>query len=1315
MMVAACRRGWRTAGLGGGATDRRFGRIAHVGHRNTSTATSLRCASNSEASSSSSSQPERGPGKPARDGRADALNGAFNGRGDSSPSKQNTQEEGTGVLMRAEELGVVSPSGRGLIQFMGAWETLEAQLERYSMDVRPVLRSLKLLVQLLSQESEIKQEKLDNSIESALLLATLGADVYTICACLLRSAAGGNIDAIKRVEEEVGLEVAQLIHNAWRINDVSERAPELSDRVADELKRYILSFCDVRSVRIELAMQLASMRRIVNRERWEQIRVALCVLQLYVPLANALQVETIITSELLDRAFQVIFPGSFSNVASWLSKQSDEFESVLAHVQMRLQKSVKEDTQLQSMVSDVHFIGRTKSLLSTMKKLTSNGKTLSSVYDLIGVRIVVDDINGPLASGKSSAEIEALAVFGCYRVQEIVHDAFSHVNGRLKDYIASPKQNGYRSLHSTILVSRDFLSAGTDPSEADTYQPVEIQIRTRSMDLLAEHGAASHSAYKGKVTEPMHVRELQQVLQEASIAISSEPDAMDLDLEDDGETSEIDGVFSLLDLNKDGAISKKELLMLVSELDDSKGDAETVDEAVQELFAVADKNRDGKISLEEFRAFRRRLAVESAVKTLDSQIMEVEEDLVDVGLIEEGTENVRGDSVQDGSNDLLSEARAGSTFADDSSTYDDDKTCTIDDDPLNTIIAAESDDVEVEEVPFGYFSSIFKKQSKSKRNFLNPTIMRLSDFMPRMPGMPSIWGRRKIDVKTWRLLPAHINTPEDAARVASASLDPGAWQSSNGSWVATPITIKPRSAVIVGADVEEVDHVIPLPTVSGKHALLFKQGSSLYIQDLGSTNGTWVDKRRLRPGAKQKLISGCEISFDRDYAKYLVTIASPDDGAYSESGQEAPGATVPADTKAIIDRAWDGIRGSWEGLEVQGGGKKWDFEDVCNYFETEVTFLKNGVGSISDVEGTDDVLLRLGILYREWARIATSKFQNTERAQDLYKTGYSFLKCGSSIECSAEKVHTLWRWGSLRAKRKSYMIARILFMDAVSAAKSDLGDLTSYGRVGIGALHAWAEMEKNLGYADNAERLLDCAIREDPSNAYIHHSRARLAIKSRQYKLARRRFLAGVTSNPNSTMLWQSWAQLEAQRGSIEAARELFVSGMRLNPRDVVLLQSWGVAETRHGDTIRARKLFSRALSIDKYNVHVLSAWGKAEEKLGAIDEAIRLYREGIEIDPDNAHCLQALARLLSKRDEFEVATEMLDKVLARDPENAAALTERAIIEDRLGNDDAARNFAIRARKSIKRERRRRNWMGGALDAEIARLARSRTSVGDME
>ena len=1316
--------------------------------------------STSMSASSVNSSAGSGGVEPQRD-VSNGGGGGVKGDDENEETKTNGSGGKNDMSVRAKRLGMVSRSGRGLIQFMGAWETLEAQLEEYSMDVRPVLRSLKLLVQLLAEDSELKQEKLDNSIEGALLLATLGADVHTICACLLRTTAGGNIEATKRVEAEVGSEVAQQVHNAWRINDVSRRAPELSDKVTDELRRYILSFCDVRAVRVELATQLASMRRISKRERWEQIREALCVLQLYVPLANALQVETIISSELLDRSFQVIFPGSFSNVAAWLSRQSDELESVLAHAQVEVRRAINADEQLKSMVSSVHIIGRTKGLLSTMRKLTANGKTLSQVYDLIGLRIVLDDLEGADRDGKTEAEIEALTTFGCYRVQGIVHDAFSHVKGRMKDYIARPKENGYRSLHSTILVARDFLGAGADPADSEyagTFQPVEIQVRTRKMDTLAEHGAAAHSAYKGNVTEPIQVRQLQQVLQEASIAISGETDE-----ENEYEASEIDRVFSLLDLNNDGEISRTELLMLVSELDDSHGDAETVDEAVRELFAAADENRDGKISLEEFRAFRRRLSFESAVKSLDTEVeaippppaaMQVELEEETVSLVEEvedvevrqvvevceeevtvetesstpiGPSSFTGDV----SLDVLQE-RLGRRYSSDDDDEDEEVigTCAVDDNPLNTIIAEEEeataasagdlssssslagDAAAVEEFPFGSFTSIFKSgRARARSSFLNPTIMRLSDFMPRMPGMPSLSGRRGIDLKTWRLLPAQMNSPEEAARVASASLDPGGWQSTGDSWLARPITIKPRSSVVVGAEISEVDYVIPLPTVSGKHARLFKQGSSLYIQDLGSTNGTWVDKRRVRPGVKFKLISGSEVSFDRDYARFVVTILSPDEtgvGARDSEGPEVPGAPIPVEVKAAVDRAWDGMRGGWRGMDVHDVEelKKWDFEDVSRHFETEVSLLKERLSLVDDQEEMDDVLVRLGIMHREWARIATSRGRLLRgEAQALYKTGFSYLKCGQSVACSAEKVHILWRWAGLRAKDRSYMVARILFMDAVSTAKSELGDLTSWGRVGMGALHAWAQMEKGLGYSDNAERLLDCAIREDPCNEYIHHARAVLAIKSRKFKLARQRFLAGVASNPTCTQLWQSWGQLEAERGSLDAARELFISGMRVNPRDVVLLQSWGVAESRGGNPKQAKKLFARALTIDRKNVFALSAWGKVEERLGNIEEAMRLYARGIEIEPHNAHCLQSLARLYTKQRLFEKATPLLDSILERDPENPAVLIERAIIEDKLGNNEGAKQFSIRASRANKRSKRRTNRMSSYLDAEIRRLS----------
>ena len=189
------------------------------------------------------------------------------------------------------------------------------------------------------------------------------------------------------------------------------------------------------------------------------------------PLAHRLGMWSF-HSELADLSFKYLFPTEHAQIEQYVDSKAFTIDSTLKAAKAELAERLGNDRRLAG-ARDIKITGRTKSIHSIWKKLQRDGMEIDQVNDLVALRIVLD--LGPQVSG---SEYEDASV--CYHVLARVHGCWTPLPRTLKDYISSPKPNGYRSLHTVVLV-------GT--------QPVEVQIRTRSMHLVAEYGAAAHWAY----------------------------------------------------------------------------------------------------------------------------------------------------------------------------------------------------------------------------------------------------------------------------------------------------------------------------------------------------------------------------------------------------------------------------------------------------------------------------------------------------------------------------------------------------------------------------------------------------------------------------------------------------------------------------------------------------------------------------------------------------------------------------------------------------------------------------------------------------
>lgn len=295
-----------------------------------------------------------------------------------------------------------------------------------------------------------------HSVETAKILAQLGMGRRTISAGLLHDVLEDGGISEEELGREFGKEILFLVQGVTKLGEIRLTTEQ---RHIESLRKFFVAMSkDIRVLIIKLADRLHNMRTLEYIPKEKQQRIALETMQIYVPLAYRLGMRQI-KREMEDLAFKYIDPKLYKKLGELLKerrknkeKQLDKFRKLL------LKRLGQEDTK--NVVTDT----RLKSLYSVHRKMEARGKNIDQIYDISALRVNVDTI----------AE--------CYKVLGVIHTICKPLPGRIKDYIASPKTNGYQSLHTTVLTSDGEI--------------IEIQIRTHEMHEQAEFGFASHIKYK---------------------------------------------------------------------------------------------------------------------------------------------------------------------------------------------------------------------------------------------------------------------------------------------------------------------------------------------------------------------------------------------------------------------------------------------------------------------------------------------------------------------------------------------------------------------------------------------------------------------------------------------------------------------------------------------------------------------------------------------------------------------------------------------------------------------------------------------------
>jgi|YNPNPStandDraft_1061719.scaffolds.fasta_scaffold08641_2 GTP pyrophosphokinase len=296
----------------------------------------------------------------------------------------------------------------------------------------------------------------EHPLAVARILLDMELDADTVAAALLHDVAEDTVIPLEEIVRQFGPEVGALVDGVTKITRLEERP--LSDEQAYTLRKVFLAMSrDLRVILLKLADRLHNMRTLEVMPEETRRKKAEETMEVYAPLAHRLGMWPIKT-ELEDLAFRYLNPQAYQEIVRGLESRRPARERILREVVQTLRKALQEagvEAEIQQ---------RVKGIYSTYSKMQRRGQSLERIYDILAVRIIVHELRD------------------CYTALGVVHNLWRPIPGQFDDYIATPKEGIYRSLHTTVLYQ------GT--------QPLEVQIRTWEMHREAEYGVAAHWRYK---------------------------------------------------------------------------------------------------------------------------------------------------------------------------------------------------------------------------------------------------------------------------------------------------------------------------------------------------------------------------------------------------------------------------------------------------------------------------------------------------------------------------------------------------------------------------------------------------------------------------------------------------------------------------------------------------------------------------------------------------------------------------------------------------------------------------------------------------
>ncbi|MDD7187217.1 MAG: bifunctional (p)ppGpp synthetase/guanosine-3',5'-bis(diphosphate) 3'-pyrophosphohydrolase [Clostridia bacterium] len=300
------------------------------------------------------------------------------------------------------------------------------------------------------------EEYFTHPVAVAQILIDLGMDFHSVAASFLHDVIEDTPVSEGDIKEEFGEEILELVLGVTKLDKIEFKSQE--EEQAENFKKIFVSMAkDIRVIIIKLADRLHNMRSLNFLSHERQLRMARETLDIYAPLAGRLGISQI-KCELEDLCLKYLDPDAYEFLSVNINSEISERQEFVNYAVNEIKKILAE-SEIEGEV-----FGRTKHFYSIYKKMKRQNKTLDQIYDLTAVRIIVDTIDQ------------------CYELLGKIHKQWKPIPGRIKDYIAMPKENMYQSLHTTVVT--------------DIGKIFEIQIRTKEMNRTAEYGIAAHWKYK---------------------------------------------------------------------------------------------------------------------------------------------------------------------------------------------------------------------------------------------------------------------------------------------------------------------------------------------------------------------------------------------------------------------------------------------------------------------------------------------------------------------------------------------------------------------------------------------------------------------------------------------------------------------------------------------------------------------------------------------------------------------------------------------------------------------------------------------------
>ncbi|MEW6322969.1 MAG: bifunctional (p)ppGpp synthetase/guanosine-3',5'-bis(diphosphate) 3'-pyrophosphohydrolase [Acidobacteriota bacterium] len=340
------------------------------------------------------------------------------------------------------------------------FEDLLEKVRAYSPDGDLELLRRAYVFSALEHKGQVRhsgEPYLVHPLEVAGILADLKLDAVCVAAGLLHDVVEDTLTTIDRIRDTFGDDVAHIVEGVTKISAIPFSSSE--ERQVENFRKMLLAMVDdIRVILVKLADRLHNMRTLQFMSEDRRVRTAQETLDIYAPLANRLGMSKV-KNELEELCFKYLEPTAYESLQSKVEAKRRATHGVVEELKAEIAAKLR-DAQIPVLKID----GRTKRLYSIWLKLKRQKIDFEQVYDFVALRIVTQSVKD------------------CYAALGIIHQTWSPVPGRIKDFIAMPRPNGYQSLHTSVISERGF--------------PFEVQIRTEDMHRHAEEGIAAHWKYK---------------------------------------------------------------------------------------------------------------------------------------------------------------------------------------------------------------------------------------------------------------------------------------------------------------------------------------------------------------------------------------------------------------------------------------------------------------------------------------------------------------------------------------------------------------------------------------------------------------------------------------------------------------------------------------------------------------------------------------------------------------------------------------------------------------------------------------------------